>query len=98
MDREVWAGFRVEGRVQGVGFRWWTAREAKRLGLRGFVRNRGDGSVEVCAWGRPEVLDRLSERLKRGPDGARVTAVQRQEVGETEIETEPANAEFEIRR
>ena len=64
--------FRVEGRVQGVGFRWWTSREACVLGLRGYVRNLEDGSVEVGAEGRPGILARLEDRLGEGPPGAGV--------------------------
>lgn len=60
-------GYRVEGRVQGVGFRWWTHREATRLGLRGVVRNLDDGSVEVMAEGSPDALERLEQSLRRGP-------------------------------
>lgn len=67
--------FRVTGRVQGVGFRWWTRREAEALGLRGTVRNREDGSVEVVASGDPGALDRLRSALNQGPPGARVEAV-----------------------
>ncbi len=50
-------GFRVRGRVQGVGFRWWTRRKASDLGLRGTVRNRPDGSVEVHVAGDVETLE-----------------------------------------
>lgn len=72
-------GYRIRGVVQGVGFRWWTAREALRLGVRGFVRNLPDGSVEVVAEGGPEPLQRLEEILARGPRGARVVSVERGE-------------------
>ncbi len=71
------AGFRVQGRVQGVGFRWWTHRVATGLGLRGVVMNRGDGSVEVHASGEAESVDRLEDRLSEGPSGAVVDAVER---------------------
>ena len=67
--------FVVRGRVQGVGFRWWTSRTAKRLDLSGSVRNREDGSVEVQAWGRPDKLAELERQLRRGPPGARVDGV-----------------------
>lgn len=69
------AGFRISGRVQGVGFRWWTVREARRLGLRGTVRNRPDGTVEVHAAGPDAALARLAERLREGPPHARVERV-----------------------
>ena len=69
------AGFRVEGRVQGVGFRWWTRAKAVQLGLEGSVRNLRDGAVEVHATGRRDLLERLNDLLRRGPPGARVEAV-----------------------
>ena len=65
----------VEGRVQGVGFRWWVRREAIELGLRGTIRNLPDGSVEVHATGPPELLDILDAALRSGPPGACVERV-----------------------
>ena len=65
-------GFRVVGRVQGVGFRWWTRRTAVELGLHGWVRNESDGSVVVHAGGPPEALARLEGALSRGPSASRV--------------------------
>jgi acylphosphatase len=56
----------VSGRVQGVGFRWWTRSRALELGLVGWARNTADGRVEVVAEGDRESLDRLVEAL-RGP-------------------------------
>jgi acylphosphatase len=70
-------GFRVVGHVQGVGFRWWTGRTARSLGLEGWVRNLGDGSVEVQARGPSEALERLERALHRGPPTARVERVER---------------------
>jgi acylphosphatase len=57
----------VEGMVQGVGFRWFTAREAQHLGLAGFVRNLSDGSVEVEAEGERGMVEELIGQLKLGP-------------------------------
>ncbi|MFT3877060.1 MAG: acylphosphatase [Propioniciclava sp.] len=51
-DETVRAMVRVDGLVQGVGFRWWVMRHAERLGIVGYARNRLDGSVEVDAQGR----------------------------------------------
>lgn len=65
----------VSGRVQGVGFRWSTAREAQRLGVSGAVRNLDDGTVEVVAEGEPAEVRALLDWLERGPAGARVDAV-----------------------
>lgn len=70
------AGFRVTGRVQGVGFRWWTRSLASELGLTGAVRNLADGSVAVHARGTDAQLADLRARLVDGPPGARVAAVE----------------------
>ena len=66
----------MSGRVQGVGFRWWTRRYAMELGLRGNVFNRPDGSVEVQAAGSAEQLDVLERGLRKGPPVARVDTVE----------------------
>jgi acylphosphatase len=66
---------RITGRVQGVGYRIWATRTAASVGLRGWVRNRSDGSVEVLATGAPEDVAALVEACRQGPLGARVTAV-----------------------
>lgn len=67
----------VEGRVQGVGYRWWTLGEARRLGLDGWVRNRRDGTVEILAVGPQDAIDALAQACRRGPSGAQVVAVSR---------------------
>ena len=67
---------RVSGRVQGVGFRWSAVREARRLGLRGWVRNAEDGSVEVEAEGASPALEDFLSWLRAGPAGALVTDVE----------------------
>jgi len=69
------AAFLIRGRVQGVGFRWWTRSRARALGLAGSVRNRADGSVEVQVSGEPADIARLEHELRRGPPGAQVEAV-----------------------
>ena len=69
------ARLRITGRVQGVGYRAWMMQVAGRLGLRGWVRNRRDGSVEVLATGAPDAVAALVEACRQGPLGARVTAV-----------------------
>ena len=66
---------RIEGRVQGVGFRYHTWEIANRLGVNGWVRNRWDGSVEVLAEGEKTVLDELIAKLWKGPRTAFVTHV-----------------------
>jgi acylphosphatase len=65
----------VRGRVQGVGFRWFVEREARTLGVSGWVRNNPDGNVEVLAMGTREQLSNLVGRLHAGPRAARVDAV-----------------------
>lgn len=66
----------VTGRVQGVGFRAWTEHEARRRGLRGWVRNRIDGSVEALLIGAEEAVAAMIEVCRRGPAMARVEAVE----------------------
>jgi acylphosphatase len=66
---------RIEGRVQGVGFRDWTAREAALRGLRGWVRNRSDGSVEAIFAGSAAAVDDMVEACRRGPRLAHVAAI-----------------------
>lgn len=70
-------GYLVRGRVQGVGFRWFTQRTGEGLGLGGHVRNLPDGRVEVHASGPSAALDELERALGRGPMGARVDGVER---------------------
>lgn len=64
--------FRIRGRVQGVGFRWYVREAAVRSGITGWVRNEPDGSVSVEAEGSPEALDRFGQRLRDAPPPARV--------------------------
>ena len=66
---------RIEGRVQGVGFRYWTERVASELGLAGWVRNRRDGTVEALLSGPPEDVEEMLERCRDGPPSAAVTSV-----------------------
>lgn len=68
--------FLVHGVVQGVGFRWFVAGHAERLGLRGWVRNREDGTVEVVVSGEAGLLVELAGLLEEGPIGARVDRVE----------------------
>lgn len=69
----------IEGKVQGVGYRWWAVGEAMRAGLDGWVRNRADGTVEALAIGSEAAIDRFERACRRGPGGAQVTAVGRTE-------------------
>jgi acylphosphatase len=61
----------VRGRVQGVGFRWWTRARALELGLAGFARNMDDGRVEICAQGSLEAIERLRELIEEEPSTTR---------------------------
>jgi acylphosphatase len=70
----------VSGKVQGVFFRHSTRVQAERLGLRGFVRNLADGSVEIVAQGSSSSLESLSLWLQRGPELARVDVVRETEL------------------
>lgn len=65
----------VHGYVQGVGFRWSTREVARRLNLRGYVRNRHDRTVEVVAEGSERALRELLSFLQAGPSAASVTRV-----------------------
>ena len=62
----------VQGLVQGLGFRWFVAREAGQLGLRGFVQNRPEGTVELEAEGDRGLIEALIAHIKVGPRSAQV--------------------------
>jgi acylphosphatase len=78
--------FLIQGRVQGVGFRWFVHREASELELRGWVRNTEEGAVEVVASGSPEDLAELRLSLRRGPRGSRVDHLIEHTLAESEAE------------
>jgi acylphosphatase len=65
----------IRGRVQGVGFRYWTRRTATARGLEGWVRNRRDGSVEAVFAGPAEAVMAVITTCRRGPSSARVEAL-----------------------
>lgn len=65
----------VQGVVQGVGFRFSTRQEAQRLGVKGYVRNRPDGTVEIIAEGEPKAVQSLVRWAQTGPATARVSRV-----------------------
>ena len=62
----------ISGRVQGVGFRWFTQAAAARDNIHGWVRNLPDGRVEAAAEGEADALERFERGLRHGPPGARV--------------------------
>lgn len=82
----------ITGRVQGVGFRWFTHDVAVREGVHGWVRNLADGAVEVVGEGDQAAVDRLEAAVRRGPSSARVERFDVEEIA-------PAGrtAGFEIR-
>ena len=65
----------VTGRVQGVGYRFFAERAARELGVRGWVRNLPDGSVEALAEGDDDAIASFLARLRQGPHGSRVEAL-----------------------
>jgi len=67
--------FVISGRVQGVGFRWFTKDAAVREGVTGWVRNLPDGRVEALVEGDAEAVTRIERHLRQGPPGARVQTV-----------------------
>ncbi|MBN1433192.1 acylphosphatase [Candidatus Fermentibacterales bacterium] len=73
MDRIIARRVVLRGLVQGVGFRYWTRSVASRLGLDGWVRNRGDGSVEMVVRGDSERVGEMIDLCRRGPGGAHVS-------------------------
>lgn len=68
--------FLVSGRVQGVGFRWFTRTCAERLGLAGFVRNLPDGRVHCEVEGPAQALTSFEAEVRRGPPAGEVTALE----------------------
>jgi acylphosphatase len=72
-ENEACKAFKVHGRVQGVGFRWWAQHQARVLELRGIVRNCADGTVEIAFAGTQESVKEMCVRLKDGPGSATVT-------------------------
>ncbi len=68
----------IRGRVQGVGFRYFVIRNAKQLGLVGWVRNRTDGTVEIVAEGDKQDLEHFITKLKAGPSMGWVQSVSTQ--------------------
>ena len=99
MERAEATGVRrrylVEGEVQGVGFRFFVVRQADRCGVRGWVRNLREGSVEALGAGSPEALAQFEAALRRGPPLARVERVRVEELPEDSALE--ALSSFEIR-
>ena len=81
----------VTGRVQGVFYRGWTVARARELGVKGWVRNRSNGTVEILACGVPRSVDALIEACRSGPPAAEVDDL---EVGDS---SEPCPDDFTSR-
>ena len=79
--------FLISGRVQGVGFRYFTEAAASREGLHGWVRNLPDGRVEAAAEGEAEAVERFEHAMRHGPRGARVDRVEVADEAPTDRET-----------
>jgi acylphosphatase len=75
MSKPISVLVRIEGRVQGVWFRAWSAKEASSLGLAGWVRNRRDGSVEAVFSGPENVVGEMLEKCWDGPILAQVRTI-----------------------
>jgi acylphosphatase len=73
---------RVHGEVQGVWYRAWSAETAWELGLRGWVRNRRDGTVEMLVHGEPDAIEAMIARCREGPPAARVDRIDVEETAE----------------
>ena len=78
--------YSIEGRVQGVGFRWFVQREAAGLHLRGWVRNTDDGRVECVVAGDDAQLATLLDLLKKGSRGSRVDRIRVHDLEDAEAE------------
>lgn len=76
----------VTGRVQGVGFRRFTQREAGAQNLRGAARNLRDGRVEIIAVGPASGLEIFEAAISRGPTGSSVSQIEKRDVAESPIE------------
>ncbi len=85
----------IHGRVQGVSFRAWTQHQAELHGLKGWVRNRRDGTVEAVFTGPGNLVEVMLKACHQGPAGSRVEKVEILDRGDPELDT---SDRFEIRR
>ncbi|KAF2670748.1 Acylphosphatase [Microthyrium microscopicum] len=79
--------YKVTGSVQGVNFRYYTAREANKIGVTGFVQNDDDGSVSGEAQGDDQALKQFLEIVKKGPPAADVSDVTKSDIDSKEGES-----------
>jgi len=93
MSERLARRLRIHGRVQGVFYRESMRREAERLGVAGWVRNRSDGTVEAHLEGEPAAVDALTDWAHHGPPDARVDRVEMEpadDEGAGRFETRPS--------
>ena len=85
----------IHGRVQGVGFRAWIHHQAELHGLKGWVRNRRDGSVEAVFSGPEDLVEIMLKACHKGPAGSVVQRIERLDDGDAEF---AASGRFEVRK
>lgn len=78
---------KITGRVQGVGFRHFTRQQAKEIGIKGWVRNMPDGSVETLLSGDEDQIEEMKRRLRKGPISSKVERID-------EVQFEGVDSEF----
>jgi acylphosphatase len=86
----------IRGDVQGVGYRAFVEDEAEARGLKGWVRNRRDGSVEALIAGEPQAVEAMVAACRRGPRSARVDAVEIAEADEKAIAARRPGEDFSM--
>jgi acylphosphatase len=86
----------IQGRVQGVGYRAWVEHQARMHHIEGWVRNRGDGSVEALFAGPADVVSNMVALCRRGPTAARVEAVRDQSANSDALNLRYAGERFSV--
>jgi acylphosphatase len=86
----------IHGQVQGVGYRAWTARRAGSRGLKGWVRNCRDGSVEAVFAGEADEVEAMIAECRDGPYGARVVTVEREDIESTALDSRQRGERFSV--
>jgi len=86
----------IRGRVQGVGYRAWVDHEARRLGLKGWVRNRRDGSVEAVFEGAEKIVTDMIASCRKGPPSSRVDEVAEEAAREDALRLRHSGETFSV--
>lgn len=84
---------KITGRVQGVGFRYFTRQNARQLNITGWVKNMADGSVETVISGKEQNVSKMKDRLKKGPPSAKVD-----HITELDADVDKSYTEFSVKR